>query len=224
MQGNVQNSIACSICDCWTHQKCTNLTLSEFNNFCDPENSELRFYCQICLYGTECNKENQTCLTASEIGLIDPNDIYNLSPNSIFRDKDDVPTTEYFTAEELNFEIQKSPDNIRLIHINAVSLPKNVNAIIDMISTLQKLPSIIFISETKIQDDKENFQKDQIIIPGYKFVLDNSPTNAGGTAIYVSDDLVWNKRGDIKFNFSNCEVFHSEIFPNLIDIKKFARK
>ena len=106
---NVQNSIACSICDCWTHQKCTNLSLSEFDKFCDPENSELRFYCQICMYGTECNKENQTCLTASEIGLIDPNDIYNLSPNSIFRDKDDVPTTEYFTAEELNFEIQKSP-------------------------------------------------------------------------------------------------------------------
>ena len=76
---NVQNSIACSICDCWTHQKCTNLSLSEFDKFCDPENSELRFYCQICMYGTECNKENQTCLTASDIGLIDPNDIYNLS-------------------------------------------------------------------------------------------------------------------------------------------------
>ena len=73
-----------------------------------------------------------------------------------------MPTTEYFTAEELNFEIQKSPDNIRLIHINAVSLPKNVNAIIDMISTLQKLPSIISISETKVQDGKEKFQKDQI--------------------------------------------------------------
>ena len=48
--------------------------------------------------------------------------IYNLCSNSIFNDKEDIPTTEYFTTEELNIEIQKTPDNIRLIHINAVSL------------------------------------------------------------------------------------------------------
>ena len=59
-----------------------------------------------------------------------------LCPNSIFNDKDDILTTEYFTTEELNVEFQKSPDDIRLIHINAVSLCKNVDRITAMIAKL----------------------------------------------------------------------------------------
>ena len=70
-----------------------------------------------------------------------------------------------------------------------------------MISELTKLPSIIFISETRVQDEKEKFQKPQIKIPGFTLVLNNSKTNAGGTAIYVSDDLKFKERDDIIFNY-----------------------
>ena len=48
-----------------------------------------------------------------------------LCPNSVFNDNDDVPASDYFTTDELNVEIQKTPENIRLIHINAVSLCKH---------------------------------------------------------------------------------------------------
>ena len=54
-----------------------------------------------------------------------------------------------------------------------------------MINGIEKLPSLIFISETRTHDDKENIQKDQIQIPGFELILENSPTNAGGTAIYT---------------------------------------
>ena len=40
-----------------------------------------------------------------------------------------VGCSEYFTTEELNIEIQKTPENIRLIHINAVSLCKHLDDI-----------------------------------------------------------------------------------------------
>ena len=80
-----------------------------------------------------------------------------------------------------------------------------------MISELSKLPSIIFISETRVKDEKEKFQKTQIKIPGYTFVLDNSKTNAGGTAIYVSDDLKFKERDDIIFNYPNVEACFVEI-------------
>ena len=164
----------------------------------------MRFYCDNCLYGSVLDTENQTCLDASEISLLDTHDIYNLSPNSIFRDMEDVMTTEYFTTDELNVEIQKTPENIRLVHINSVSLCKHVNSIKNMIASLDKLPSIIFISETRVHDDKEIFQRDQIHLEGYQLVLDNSPTSAGGTAIYSSNELVCNERTDIKFNFQHC--------------------
>ena len=80
-----------------------------------------------------------------------------------------------------------------------------------MIAKLTKLPSIIFISETRVLEEKEEFQKSQIKITGYTFVLDNTPTCAGGTAIYVSDDLIYEERDDIIFNYPNVEACFIEI-------------
>ena len=42
-------------------------------------------------------------------------------------------------------------------------------------------------------------------------MLDNSPTNAGGTAIYISEELKHNERDDIKFDFPNCEACFIDI-------------
>ena len=41
-----------------------------------------------------------------------------------------------------------------------------------MLSEFSKMPSIIFISETRVADEKEKIQKSQIKIPGFKFILD----------------------------------------------------
>ena len=197
---NVHDSIQCTWCDEWVHQKCTNLTYDQFMKHCSPENINLPYYCDICEFGSRRSKKNQKCLSASSISSFDSDDIVQLCPNSVFNDKDDIPTSEYYTTEEFNIEIQKTPDNIRLIHINAVSLCKHIDDITAMIAELTKLPSIIFISETRVQDEKEEFRKSQIKIAGYTFVIDNSPTCAGGTAIYVSDDLIYEERDDIIFN------------------------
>ena len=212
---NCQDSICCNLCDEWTHRKCSTLSIEQFRKYCLPENSEIPFWCDNCLYGSRKNRENQTCLSASEIDSLDTNDIYNLCPNSIFRDKDDIPTTEYFTTDELNVEIKKTPENLRLIHINAVSLCKHIISITNLIDGLEKHPSILFISETKVHDEKEEFQKDTIQIEGFRLILDNSPTNAGGTAIYASTDLKWNERPDIKFDFPNCEACFIDIECNI---------
>ena len=72
-----QDSICCSLCDEWTHKKCSNLTLDQFNKYCLPENAEIPFYCDICLYGSNHKTDNQTCLRAAEISTLDTNDIYN---------------------------------------------------------------------------------------------------------------------------------------------------
>ena len=206
-----QDSIQCTLCDEWVHQKCSDLSFNQFKEYCSPENAGVPYYCEICLYGSRRNLDNQTCLSASEISSLDTSDIYNLCPNSIFRDKEEVSTTEYFTSDELNIEIKKTPENICLIHINANSLCKHIVSITDMLAELDKKPAILFISETRIQDDKQKSQENQIRLDGYKFVLDNSSTNAGGTAIYVSDNLTFNKRPDIKFNYPNCEASFVEI-------------
>ena len=161
-----QDSIQCTWCDDWVHLKCTNLSYEKFIEHCDNEDKP--YHCDVCEFGSFPSTENQTCLTASVISnSLDSTDIYNMCPNSIFHDKDDVPTTEYFTTDELNIEIKKTPNNLRLIHINAVSLCKHVDSIIALIAGLTKDPSIIFISETRVHDEKEKFQISQIKIPGW---------------------------------------------------------
>ena len=210
---NIHDSICCTLCDEWVHRKCTDLTTQQFNMYCDPDHSGEPYYCTNCLYGN-CsiqNLENQICLNASEIEGFDINDtIYNLCPNSVFADKDDVYLSDYHTIEELNLEIQKTHDNILLVHINAVSLCLHIESITDMLAQLKKQPSILFISETKLHDTKLKEQEPQIQIEGYKYVCHNSPTNAGGTAIYVSDSLTF-VRPDINFNYPNCEACFVEI-------------
>ena len=50
--------------------------------------------------------KNQNCISASAISSLDGSDIVQLCPNSVFTDKDDISTSEYFTTE-LNIEIKK---------------------------------------------------------------------------------------------------------------------
>ena len=68
---NIQDSICCSICDEWTHQKCSNLSVSQFKEYCLPANSELPYYCDNCLFGSRRTSVNQTWLRASEIRSFD---------------------------------------------------------------------------------------------------------------------------------------------------------
>ena len=207
-----QNCICCTLCDEWVHLKCTNLTVAKFNKYTDKDNSE-PYYCINCLYGndSEGNLEPPDHTSHFVINSLNPEDILDLCPNSIFNNKDDIELSEYFTIDDLNLEIKKTSDEIILIHINANSLCKHRNEIVDMLAELSKNPAIIFISETRIQDKKEEFQLPKIQIKGYTFALKNSPTEAGGTAIYVSDSLQYIERKDIKFDFPDCEACFIEI-------------
>ena len=81
------------------------------------------------------NFQNQKCLNADEINSLDTNDIHDLCSNSIFKDDEDSILYEYYSIEEANLELQKTPDGILLIHINAVSLCKTmIKSLIHLIS------------------------------------------------------------------------------------------
>ena len=55
---NTQDSIQCTLCDEWVHQKCTNLTYSKFLEYCDPNNGDKPYHCDWCEFGsTECRND-----------------------------------------------------------------------------------------------------------------------------------------------------------------------
>ena len=64
---NVQDSIQCTWCDEWVHQKCTNLSYNQFLKYCSPENINLPYYCDICEFGSVPNTKKQTCISANSV-------------------------------------------------------------------------------------------------------------------------------------------------------------
>ena len=212
----VQDSISCTLCDEWVHQTCSDLTLNQFKTYCSPDHNGDPYYCEYCRYGYSSispqSLGNLCCPSATTLNTIDIDNMDTLCPNSIFRDKEDITLSDYYNIEELNLEMKKTPNDILIIHINTVSLLKNYDSIVDMLASLQPIPSILFLSETRIKDPVSKFQLNQIRIDGFnKPFLDNTTTNAGGTAIYVSENLNYIERPDIKFNHPDCEACFIEV-------------
>ena len=225
-------SIYCDSCKKWIHFRCTKLTPKQFNKlgrntdfyYCSTciENSipfsrlsKKKFFemnnqkitksvpaslCQLCIdCNTECNicvacpDQHRVCDKCAKCSLID---------------------VETF-ASLLN---SKDEDEILIIHINARSLLKNVENIQEFLDTLDKLPDIICISETKIRNHlkiefEDTFGFNQIQLQGYHpFIYNKTETYFGGTGIYVLDKFSFRKRNDLDINIpGECEASFIEI-------------
>ena len=117
-----QDCISCNICDEWAHQACTNLTINEFQRFCSPDHEGDPWYCDNCRFGRASpqNLGELECPSATTLSSITVRDVNTLSPNSIFRDKEDIVMSEYYTIDELNVDMEKTPNDILILHINTV--------------------------------------------------------------------------------------------------------
>ena len=221
-RSNVQNSICCTLCDEWVHLNCTDLTLEQFNHYTSPDNLKDAYYCVNCMFGhssnrlidTPSNSCNNIADTANLLLDCGSDNVINLSPNSVFKNHEDLELTEYFTIESLNQIDPPLPNDILLVHINAVSLISKYDTIFDTLAELKHSPAIICISETKLDSCNLSQQIDSVRAPGYSFVCNNSLTKAGGTAMYISDSIKFLDRTDIKFDFPNCEACFVEILSD----------
>ena len=81
------------------------------------------------------------------------------------------------------------------------SLAKNLTLLNDIIVTFKKVPDIIAISETKLNDNYVS----NISIPGYSFLNTNSKTSAGGVGLYLADQLNFIRRHDLELPVEGVE-------------------
>ena len=124
-----------------------------------------------------------------------------------------LTTTKYSDIEEINKLAQNHINDVFIVHMNAVSLVANFDKITLFLEKIS-FPDIICVSETRLKDEKIDFQKHLISIPNYDLIFDNSPTNAGGVAIFVKNELKYQIRQDIRLNVDGCEsiFLHLESF------------
>ena len=141
-------------------------------------------------------------------------DLYDLIPNPNKFDEYDPdlmlnsPFSEYYSVRGFN----KMLDNLdvksfSILHCNIRSLSKNLNLLEELLCSLDSKLDILGITETKLGEKSIS----NVNIRGYNFFHTDSPTNAGGAALYIANDLKAVPRHDIKFDLALVESCWAEI-------------
>ena len=154
-----QNSIYCDICQKWTHQKCSEVSVKDFITL---GKSNLPYFCVKC-YETIFPFHNLTNAAFSELNSTEEK---NIQPN--FQMLDDIDyvgdfPNSYITPEKFHKEHGTTYDFF-MLHVNIRSLNKNLEKLEEFLTQLGKLPEIIAISETKLQTEFE------MQLQGYSFI------------------------------------------------------
>ena len=146
--------------------------------------------------------------------LDDDIDLYNILPNPDQNDSNDpdlmlnIPTSNYLSLTKLNKLLQNADSSpLSMYHFNTRSLQNNIDILKEFVYSLTEKPSIIGITETKLNEQSI----DNIEMLGYKFRHNDSPTKAGGTAIYISKSISHDPRTDIQFHMNFVESTWVEI-------------
>ena len=101
----------------------------------------------------------------------------------------------------------KSINTLMLLHVNVRSLHKNYDILYELIESLQTLPHIICITETRIK----NQPLSNLDLLNYSFDHVNSTTNAGGAAMHISDNLKY-KVCENQYQLCNSKALWVNIF------------
>ena len=83
--------------------------------------------------------------------------------------------------------------DLTVFHSNVVSLKKNIFRVEDLFSECERMPNVLGVSETRVDDDSYLVE-----LEGYKFEFCETPTAAGGVVIHIRKNLQYDVRDDLK--------------------------
>ena len=185
-----QRALPCATCKSQSHLKCSRVTPGQYNTL------------------KASNFDSFACVKCSPDGA-NPKHVANFL-NSLTK-KDPY---SYDSIEDLNRKLNsESKGDLFVLHFNIVSLVLHKDAIASMISKTKVKPDVICVSESKLKDDKIEWQSKMVDIPNYKLIFDNSKTDAGGVAIYINDAIVKNIKimPELKLKVDDCESVFIEL-------------
>ena len=181
------------MCQNWVHQKCTGLSLT---NFIYLDKSDSPYFCVNC---------HSDIFPFQSLSNEDFNDLFTCyRKNSFLSSLQKLP--EYFSDSQNSY---KPPKNFMtnpaiimtffMLDVNIRSLNKNFEKLEDLLTQISKLPDIIAISETKL-NNKLNFN-----LQGYNFIQNNSKTKAGGVGMFIKENINSNLSKFPQLNVLDCE-------------------
>ena len=115
-----------------------------------------------------------------------------------------------------NIEIPHNNKSLSLFHINACSLTKNFDDLQHLLSFTKKNFDIIAISETRII--KQVSLLNNLNLNNYSFEFTPTETSAGGTLLYIANNLSYKCRNDLNIYKKNEleSTFIEIVNPNIL--------
>ena len=187
-----QRVLACQMCKCKLHLKCSRVTPSQYNKLKVSNFSS--FTCKIC---------------SPNCGIVTSKNITNYLSSL-------TNQTLYHSIDILNKKLSGEPKgDLFVLHFNKVSLVTHKDSITSMISKMKVQPDVICVSESRLQDKKLDWRTKVTKIPNYKLIYDNSKKDAGGVAVYINYEVRDFKiKPDLKLKDDDCESIFFELFYN----------
>ena len=143
-------------------------------------------------------------------------DLFNLISNSDKSDEADpdlmltIPMSNYYSISQLNNSVTKAgPKAISMFNFNKRSLQKNLALLEDFLYSLDKRLEILAVTETRLNANSVC----NMDLLNCELYHTDSPTLAGGAAIYITKTLKSIPRPDIKFSMQLVELCWVEIDP-----------
>ena len=113
----------------------------------------------------------------------------------------------YLSPKDLNNNVfGRNSAEFSIFHNNVRSANKNIPDVMEIFRKCDGLPSIIAITETKLNSSKSLPEFD-----GYNFENVNSCTSAGGVGIFVLDQFDYYIREDLSLGLNDCEDLWIEV-------------
>ena len=116
---------------------------------------------------------------------------------------------EYKTLADFTTEMASGPTKCSalFVHLNIVSFDNHFGDLKLFLNRFAKKVEVLCISETRLTDSKVKFCE----LRGYNLYYCNSNTSAGGSAIYVTDNIKCQPSSQTKINVNGCEDVCGEL-------------
>ena len=125
----------------------------------------------------------------------------------------------YLDSDDFNFAFSNTSSHLSFLHLNICSLPKYFDEYNNLLETINHEFKVLGISETRLTDSSIPHRLE---IDGYKSLFTNTKASAGGTALFISNELRSKPRKDLS-NLLNSERELESTFCELLFEKQENR-
>ena len=209
---NLKSSIKCNLCNSISHYKCNKLSFVD-SQLLKNDNDWLCYLCSKDLFPfTDLTEPKFITVNACSVKysvddddsrlILQPsqnlsslyNDFNNLS-HTVNENSANLINCKYFYIADINNLEIINNSSLSLFHLNIASLPKHIHCLEELLASMKIDFDIIAISESCI--NKNTVSAHNIVLQNYSF--DHCPTEptAGGTALFINNNLSFSPRHDL---------------------------